>query len=177
MKEEAIVVPVKINRQIFRRFALFDVFRHQKRWKRPLIFAVLFAALSGLCLAYRGRQEGAAMLGYTLLTVGLGLPLAYLLSYFLSLRQQIKRMDLQEEREIYTLRLNSAGVQAASGEQKAFCPWEKLYMACRVSDCIYLYVSRRQAYLLPDGPYSQDVWKLLQTHLPKEKLRSYTRDI
>lgn len=177
MKEEAIVVPSKINRQIFRRFALFDVFRHQKRWRRPLVFAVLFAALSGLCLAFRSQREGAALLGYTLLTVGLGLPLAYLLSYFLSLRQQIKRMDLKEEQVIYTLRLNSAGVQAISGEQKAFCPWEKLYMAYRVSDCFYLYVSRRQAYLLPDGPYSQDVWKLLQTHLPQEKLRAYSRGI
>lgn len=172
MKEEAILVPSKISKQVFQRFALFDVFCHRKQWKRPLIFAVIFTALSGLCLAFRNRQEGAALLGFTLLAVGFGLPLAYLLSYFLSLRQQIKRMNLREEQVFYTLRLDAAGVQAAAGDQKAFCPWEKLYMAYRVSDCVYLYVSRGQAYLLPDGPYSQDVWELLQTHLPREKLRS-----
>lgn len=174
MKEEAILVPSKISRRIFLRFALFDVFRHRKQWKRPLIFAVIFAALSGVCLAFRDRQEGAALLGYTLLAVGIGLPLVYLLSYFLSLRQQIRRMNLQEEQVFYTLRLDAAGVQAAAGGQEAFCPWEKLYMACRVSDCFYLYVTRRQAYLLPDGPYSEDVWNLLQTRLPREKLRNYS---
>lgn len=169
MKEGALIVPARITPQVFRRFALFDTFYLQKRWKLPLIFALIMSALAGLCLAFRERKEGAALLGGVLLLVGLGLPLAYFLSYWLSLRQQLSRMV--PDRIAYTLRLEAGGVQVTAGSQKASYAWETVYMACRVSGCIYLYVEERRAYLLPDGPSGQQVWSLMRDHLPPEKVR------
>jgi len=169
MKEEAIMIPARITRQVFQRFALFDTFSLQKRWKLPLIFAVSMCALAGLCLAFRERKEGAALLGSVLLLVGLGLPLAYFLSYWMSLRQQLARMA--PEQIAYTLRLEPAGIQVTSGSRKASYSWETVYMACRVSGCVYLYVEERRAYLLPDGPSSQRVWELIRDRLPAERVR------
>jgi len=169
MKEEAIIVPARITRQVFQRFALFDTFSLQKRWKLPLVFALVMSALAALCLAFREQKEGAALLGAVLLLVGLGLPLVYFLSYWLSLRQQLARME--PDRIAYTLRLGPGGIQATSGTQKASYSWETVYMACRVPGCVYLYVEERRAYLLPDGPSGQRVWALIRDRLPPGKTR------
>jgi len=173
MKEESIIVPARITRQVFQRFALFDTFSLQKRWKLPLIFALIMSALAVLCLAFREQKEGAALLGTVLLLVGLGLPLAYFLSYWLSLRQQLARME--PDRIAYTLRLEPGGIQVTSGTQKASYSWESVHMASRVSGCVYLYVEERRAYLLPDGPSSRRIWELIRDRLPAEKTRDFLK--
>ncbi len=171
MKKEAILVPARITREIFRRFAYFDAFYHQKHWQRPLAFALLMSAFSVPCFLLRDRREGAVLLGVVLLIVGLGLPLAYLLSFSLSLRRQMKRMDLSGERIAYTLRLEPGGVHVTAGTETADYPWETVHMAYRFSGCDYLYVSAGRAYLLPHGPSSEKVWDLFQSALPPEKLK------
>ena len=171
MKKEAILVPAKITRDVFRRFAYFDAFYHQKHWQRPLVFALLMSAFSVPCFLLRDRREGAVLLGVVLLIVGLGLPLAYLLSFSLSLRRQMKRMDLSGERIAYTLRLELGGVHVTAGTETADYPWETVHMAYRVSGCDYLYVSAGRAYLLPHGPSAENIWTLLQSALPPEKLK------
>ncbi len=172
MKKEAILVPAKITRDVFRRFAYFDAFYHQKHWQRPLVFALLMSAFSVPCFLLRDRRGGAVLLGGALLAVGLGLPLAYLLSFSLSLRRQMKRMDLSGARIAYTLRLEPGGIHVAAGAEAADYPWETVHMAYRVSGCDYLYVSAGRAYLLPHGPSAEKVWTLLQSALPPEKLKS-----
>lgn len=172
MKKEAILVPAKITREIFRRFAYFDAFYHQGHWQRPLAFALLMSAFSVPCFLLRDRREGAVLLGGVLLAVGLGLPLAYLLSFSLSLRRQMRRMDLSGERIAYTLRLEPCGVHVTAGTEAADYPWETVHMAYRASGCDYLYVSAGRAYLLPHGPSSEKVWTLLQSALPPEKLKT-----
>jgi len=173
MKENVILVPARITPQVFRQFALFDTFYLQKRWKLPLIFALIMSALAGLCLAFREQKEGAVLLGVVLLLVGLGLPLVYFLNYWLSLRQQLARMV--PDRIAYTLRLEPGGIQVTAGSQKASYSWEAVYMAYRASGCVYLYVEERRAYLLPDGPSSQRVWELMQNRLPPEKARDLSK--
>lgn len=172
MSKESILVPAKISREIFRRFAFFDAFYHQKHWQRPLIFALLLSAFSVACLLLRNRREGAMLLGAVLLIVGLGLPLAYLLNFSLSLRQQMKRMDLQGERIAYTLRLEPGGIHVAAGTGTADYPWETVHMVYRAAGCDYLYVSTAQAYLLPHVSSSENIWRLFQTALPPEKLKT-----
>ena len=175
MKKETILVPAKINETVFRRFAFFNTFYHQKHWQRPLLFALLMSVFSIPCFLFHGRRQGAVLLGAVLLVVGLGLPLAYLLSFYLSLRRQMKRMDLRGERIVYTLRLEPGGVHVTAGTETADYPWESIYMAYRVSDCDYLYVSAERAYLLPRGASSEKVWQLLQSALPPEKLRAFQK--
>lgn len=173
MKQEGILIPAKITRPVFRRFAFFDAFYHQKHWQRPLVFALLMSAFSVPCFLLRDQRQGAVLLGAVLLLVGLGLPLAYLLSFSLSLRRQMKRMDLRGERIAYTLRLEPGGVHVTAGAETADYPWETVHMAYRTSDCDYLYVSAGRAYLLPHGPSAEKVWALLQSALPPEKLKAF----
>lgn len=170
MKKEAILIPVKITRTVFRRFAFFDAFYHQRHWQRPLLFALLMSAFSIPCFVLRERREGAVLLGAVLLLVGLGLPLVYLLSFSLSLRRQMKGMDLRGERIVYTLRLEPGGVHVTSGAETTDYSWESIHKVYHVSDCDYLYVSARQAYLLPHGSSAESIWALLQSALPPEKL-------
>lgn len=173
MKQEGILIPAKITREVFRRFAFFDAFYHQKHWQRPLVFALLMSAFSVPCFLLRDRRQGAVLLGAVLLVVGLGLPLAYLLSFALSLRRQMKRMDLRGERIAYTLRLESAGVHVTAGTETADYPWETVHMVYRVPGCDYLYVGPRQAYLLPHGASAEKVWGLLESALPREKRKTF----
>ncbi len=173
MKKEAVLIPARITREVFRRFAFFDAFYHQKHWQRPLAFALLMSAFSVPCFLLHGQRRGALLLGAVLLAVGLGLPLAYLLSFSLSLRRQMKRMDLRGERIAYTLRLEPGGVHVTAGTEAADYPWETIHMAYRVSGCDYLYVSVGRAYLLPHGPSAEKIWALLQSRLPPEKLKTF----
>lgn len=172
MKQEGILIPAKITRPVFRHFAFFNVFYHQKHWKRPLIFALLMSAFSIICFFLRNRREGAVMLGAVLLIVGLGLPFAYFLSFSLSLRGQMKRMDLRGQRIAYTLRMETKGFHVTTGAEAADYPWEAVHMVYRTSDCDYLYISASKAYLLPHNSSKEKIWTLLQSVLPPEKLKT-----
>lgn len=166
MNAEDILIPARIDRQTFRRFSLFDTFRLRKQWRRPLLFALMMSVFAGLCFAFRAQREGAALLGSVLLILGLGLPAAYFLSYFLSLRQQLRRMDPQEAKIAYTLRLGQDGIQVNDGRQRQFYSWDTIEMACRMEGCIYIYTGPCQAYLLPAGEREPEVWALLEASLP-----------
>lgn len=173
MKKETILLQAKISREIFRRFAFFDTFYHQKHWQRPLIFALLMSGFSVPCFLLHDRQRGAVLLGVVLLVVGLGLPLTYLLNFSFSLRRQVKRIDPRKEQIAYTLTLSPAGIHVAAGAETADYLWETVHMAYRVSGCDYLYVSAGRAYLLPHGSSAEKVWLLLQGALPQEKLKVF----
>lgn len=172
MKHDSILIPAKITEPIFRRFAFFDAFYHQKHWQRPVLFFLLMSAFSVPCFVLRDQRRGAALLGVVLLIVGLGLPLAYLLSFSLSLRRQMKQMDLRGQRIAYTLRLEPGGIHVTAGTETADYAWDTVHMVYRTADCDYLYVSARRAYLLPHGASAEKLWELLQSSLPPEKLRS-----
>ena len=49
---------------------------------------------SCVCFALRGQAEQAVLLGGTLLAVGLLLPAAYFLNFFLSVRTHVKKLGL-----------------------------------------------------------------------------------
>lgn len=173
MKPDAVTVRVTMDAKIFRDFALFDTLRHQRRWRSPALFAAVLLVSSCVCFAMRGRAEGAALLGGVLLAVGLGLPGAYFLNFYLSIRAQVKKMGLDRPRTAYALVLSRDGGLSVSTEaERAEYPWEALHAAYRTGDCSYLYVNPRRAFLLPDrqiegGPES--LWTLLNGVLPAEK--------
>lgn len=172
MKQDAVLIPAKITGPVFRHFAFFDAFYHQKHWQRPLLFLLLMSAFSIPCFLFRDRREGAVLLGAVLLAVGFGLPLAYLLNFSISLRRQMKRMDLRGQKIAYTLRLGPSGIRVTAGTETADYAWDAVHIVYRTPGCDYLYVSPRQAYLLPRGSYSEDLWQLLESALPPKKLRS-----
>lgn len=71
---QTISVSVQMTQKNFRDFRVFDVFRHQKAWKRPLIFAVILLTSAAICLSQVGKREGALLLTVVLTVVALGLP-------------------------------------------------------------------------------------------------------
>lgn len=165
MEYPALIIPAKIDPQTFRRFALFDTFRRQGRWRLPALFAAILSTCAAVCFAMRHSRGGAALLGGVLLAVGLGLPAAYVASFLLSVRERGKA--LSGDRIAYTLHFKDEGVRAVTGQQQADYPWEQLYRAYRVRGCIYLYVSAQRAFLLPEGPQSQAAWDMLERHIPE----------
>ena len=58
-KQVELSVPVQIDADIFRDFAAFDVLQRQKRWRRPLVFALAMLVFAVICFAQAGRRPGA----------------------------------------------------------------------------------------------------------------------
>lgn len=165
--EQTLIFPCKINGAVFRRFALFDTFSRQGRWKSPAVFAAIFLTAAAICFAMRSRREGAVLLGVVLLAVGLGLPAVYVVNFLLSVQRRGKLLD--GSKTAYTLHFRESGLLVLAGRERAEFPWEKIFHAYRAEDCIYLYVTGQKAFLLPEGAQAQDAWTLLERLLPAEK--------
>lgn len=173
-------VPVQIDAQLFHDFAFFDTFRRQRRWVSPLIFMAILCAFACVCFVMIGRAPQAGLLGGVLLTVGLGLPAAYFLSFALSVKAQIKKLDLIDPRPIYTITLAESGVtvETRAGEQ-ATHHWATLYGAYRTDSCLYLYPVPQRAYLLPDAQIDGGIkalWALLEKNMRPDILHDFHKD-
>ena len=55
-KQVELSVPVQIDADIFRDFAAFDVLQRQKRWRRPLVFALAMLVFAVICFAQAGSR-------------------------------------------------------------------------------------------------------------------------
>lgn len=169
MERKTLMIPSRIDAGTFRRFALYDTFVRQGRWRAPALFAAILGGSAAVCLAMRQSREGAALLGGVLLAVGLGLPVFYVANFLWSVRKQGKQLD--SSRIAYTLHLKEEGLLVVAGQERAEFPWERVFLACRDRGCVYIYVSPRKAFLLPDCGQSGDAWALLQEKVPAERRR------
>ena len=59
---QPITTSVTMDAESFQKFRSFDLFHHQKRWQRPLLFAAILLGSSGICLSQVGVREGASLL-------------------------------------------------------------------------------------------------------------------
>ena len=169
MERQTLTIPSRIGAETFRRFALYDTFTRQGRWRAPALFAAILSASAAVCFLMRGRRESAALLGGVLLAVGLGLPVFYVANYLWSVRNQGRCLD--GEKIAYTLHFKEEGLLAVAGQERAEFPWERIFLVCRVRGCIYLYVSPQRAFLLPDCCQSEAAWDLLWEKIPEERLQ------
>ena len=176
VNEHELTVMVHIDGRLFRNFALFDTFRRQRKWVSPALFAAIMIGFSCVCFALRGQAEQAVLLGGTLLAVGLLLPAAYFLNFFLSVRTQVKKLGLTTPQHVYTVVFQGqSGVSVSTDRKQTFYSWEQLYAAYRVPDGIYLYAAPQRAYLLPADQIAGGVdglWELLCTKLPQKNLHA-----
>ena len=170
---QPINVSVTMDAEAFQRFAQFDLFRHQKRWQRPLLFTAILLVFSGICLSQVGVREGAALLAVVLAVVALGVPAVYFYTFFHNLRTNIKKLGLP--RPFYRLQLDDDGLAVwMAGEQDKpepshSYPWQSLHIAYRTPDAVYLYVQQNQAYLFNTD--LDAVWANLAAHLPAARMR------
>jgi hypothetical protein len=174
MQEAGIVVPAAIDAKTFRDFAVFDSFIRQKRWRMLSLFTCIMLGSAIICFIMRGRAEQAVLLGGVLTAVGLGLPVAYLLSFFLSIKTQSEKMRLKTQRHAYTLTMMKAeGIEVKAGKELLKHRWEEVFAVYRWRTYTYLYVSQQKAYLMPDQqvPGSADaLWRLLEGSVPAGRL-------
>lgn len=167
---QPITISVTMDAESFQKFRSFDLFHHQKRWQRPLLFAAILLGFSGICLSQVGVREGASLLAVVLAMVALGLPAVYFYTFFRDLRTTIQKLGLP--RPFYRLRLDDAGLSVwMAGEQDKpqpshQYPWQDLHVAYRTPDAVYLYVQQTQAYLV-NGEERDAVWDCLKTASPR----------
>lgn len=171
MEHGCVTVPVKLTAKGFRDFAIYDTLVRQRRWVAPVVFFLILSVSAGICYALRDRGPNAGLLVGVLLAVGLGLPAVYFLSFFNSIRQQNRRMNLSEPKAVYTVTLDAQGVHVDAGEEHMDHLWTDVYQAHLRPEAIYLYPSPKQAYLLPYADTDPAALKrVLAEHLPAEKL-------
>jgi hypothetical protein len=174
MKNALITVPVMLDEKLLRRFSVFDLLTVKRMWRSPLLFALIMSGFAAVCFAMVGRAEGASLLGAVLLAVGLGLPLLYVFRFFSLIAAQVKRFGLERPRAVYTLSFsreeNGVFAQNPGGESARY-EWALLYGAFRVSGCVYLYVTKNRAFILPENQANGgDLWGLVSEMLPTEKV-------
>lgn len=166
-------VQVRLSRRDLVRFSLFDAFSLKKGWLRPALFAAILGAAAGACFVLRDRQ-GAVLLGAVLLTVALGLPAAWVLSFFLSVRRQAEDQGLGGGKYVYTLELGAKELAVDNGRERASYPWEQVWRVCRRPDAAYLYITPRRAFLIPYACVQggeQGLWRRLEGLVPAQRRR------
>ena len=170
MTVNSIYVPVSIDAACFRRFSYFETMHRQKRWRSPLLFALILTACAIICLIFQSRSEGSVLLGVVLLTLGSGLPIAYFSNFACSVRNQIKRMGIKKKaRNAYNIMLDDKGISITAQNEIMSYAWDQIAAAYRTSSDIYLYITLQRAYLLPNGQATKGddaLWEMISHHLP-----------
>ena len=173
MSDEAVKVNVIIDDKVFYKFSLFESFYRKRAYLSPLIFALILSVSAIICFMLDGT-----LLGIVLLIVGLGLPTFHIQKIFRAIKTQIRVLDLENPKTVYTLRLTEAtnGIEVTNhggGDEPLYYEWSGIHMVYRVDGCVYLYVLPDKAYLLPDGQAeegAETLWQLLTKMIPQEKL-------
>ncbi|MBE7004718.1 MAG: hypothetical protein E7425_10665 [Ruminococcaceae bacterium] len=170
MEENSRSVDVRLDRETFREFAVFDGLVRQRRWVRIAAFALFFCTLSALAFARAARVEGAAVLGGALLAVGLGLPTVYLGVFFRSVAVRARAVDPREI--VYTLTLGADALGVKKGKESVSYAWASLYGAYRLRRCVCLYAAPGRAFLLPDA--QGEAWRLIAGRVEQDRLHDCT---
>lgn len=173
---QEIVIPVRLDEKIFRRFARFDMLRLRKRWVRPAVFALILCAFAFAALLTKLPQSG--MIAAVLLAIGLGLPIVYIGMFLSQVNVQAEKAKLGKKgKPVYTVTLRTRDFSVVNNQKQGEAvtvPWGEAKQAFRMRKCVYLYASPVKAFLLPDGQANApdtEVWEMIQRGLGKEKCR------
>lgn len=173
-------VRVTLTAGDFSSFTLFDTFRRKKMWRSPAIFAAIMSVSAVICFIMN-HVDGAVMLGSVLLLVGLGMPLSYFISFFLSLRKQIRQFGLNKGvYEAYTLMLTekSTGIHIENGREQVDYAWKDVHHVYRAKHATYLYITPSRAFILPhwciedvaDAKEGREqLWNLIEKKIKADK--------
>ena len=141
-------------------------------WRSPVIFASILGSCACVCYIMH-HVEGAVMLGTVLLSVGLGMPLVYFLTFFSSLKKEIKNQKLTPPRLVYTLELSEQpdGIFIRNKKEKATYKWEQVFHAYRDKNATYLFLTASRGFILPHDCVkegSDALWALLNKTLSEK---------
>lgn len=164
------IIPVELSAEVFRRFTIFDILRRRKVWRSPVIFATILGISAVVCFLMH-HVDGAVFLGSVLLAVGLGMPVIWFSSFFLSIPKQIQQLGLIRPQLVYTITLSPEGIGAKNEKEQVQYKWKEAHHAYRDLLATYLYITPERAFILPHTCVedSDQLWDLLKQKLPEEK--------
>lgn len=166
-------IKVFLDEALFRRFTKFDILSRRRLWRLPVTFAAILTAAAAVAFIMH-RVEGAVFLGVVLLIVGLGMPLVYFSTFFLSLKKQVKLNRLSAPRLVYTLTLteDEEGIAVENLSEHAVYRWKQVYHVYRDGEATYLYMTPDRAFILPDSAAEgspEELWTLICRMVEPEK--------
>lgn len=153
-----------LSPKTFRRFAMYDTFILKKRWRLPVVFALIMLGFAAACF-FLTDKPGHLAIGWLLAGIGLGLPLLWYIMFRLSLRTSIRSQKLP--RPAYTLIFSEEAIDiqsASKKEEHVRLPWDRIARVIRDKGCIYLYATEQKAFLLPEGQADvsdNDLWNYI----------------
>ena len=164
-------IEVRLSEKEFIRFGLFDTLSLQRGWVRPALFAAILGGAAAVCF-FMHQRKGAVLLGSVLLAVAAGLPAAWFLNFFLSLRKQAAAQGLGQGKHVYTLTLSGSGVRVDNGREQADFAWDQIHRVCRRREATYLYITPQRAFLIPhrcaEGG-GDGLWSFLRPRVPEAR--------
>lgn len=165
-------IQVYLNESQFRQFLIFNFLKHLKLYIRPVIFASILTVSAIICfLMY--RVEGAVLLGSILLVIGLGIPMVYFASFFVSLKKQVRLQNLDPPRLVYTLQFSDESdvLEISNDKESASYRWQDVFHAYYEDESIYLFITKDRAFLLPCALLEDrdKVWKSITAKLPVDR--------
>lgn len=167
-------IEVCLSTKMFRRFSFFDTFRRLKAWRRPVIFMLIMFFFSAICFMLHERED-AILLGSILASIGLVLPLVYVMSFLSSVNEQAAKYGLVGLKHVYTLEMNpnSKMFTVDNGKERVNVKWQNIFCIYRDTVAAYLYVSPKQAFILPyscmENP-TETFWPMVKNMIPAEKI-------
>lgn len=169
--QKEINIRVKLDEDTFKRFAVFNTFILNKRWRQPAIFAAILLAFAIVCFTMTGKSQ-SALIGSVLTLVALSMPITYYISFLGSVKAYAKKERLP--RAVYELTLTDAhdGIAIRSlgaKRESAEYEWKMVHAAYRRMGCVYLYMLPTKAFLLPDGQAdvsADELWSFIAKQVP-----------
>ena len=167
-------IEVVLDKMLFQRFSVFHMLRHRKQWRSPLLFALIMGVSAAICFCMH-RVDGAVLLGWVLLAVGLSLPCVYFLTFFQSLRKQVAANDLLRPRKVYTLHLtdDEDGIAVQNDHEQAQYCWKNVHRVYIDTLATYLYMTPDRAFILPHdyvGGSPETLWAMLSRNVSADRI-------
>ena len=164
---------VYLNEESFETFTKFDILKRRKYWRNPAIFAIILCTSAITCFCFP-KKDSAVTLGIVMLLIGLGVPAVYIGTFFSNMKKQGKAQHLDEGRLAYTIELTEKekGIEISNGYEHMKYAWKDAYHAYRNRKCIYLYITDRKAFLIPDfkkEESTENVWSIITSKMGPDR--------
>ncbi|WP_320127898.1 YcxB family protein [uncultured Sphaerochaeta sp.] len=144
MDNTVVRIQSTIDAKVFSDFSTFNFFVLHHRWTWFVLFPILLGGF-----AYANLITGSTILCILFIVIGCLVPLGSLLSFKISLKNQIKANSLDKVSLGYTVILGNEGIEVITEKEKQNLAWKQVYRLYLNKEYLYLYVSKTKAFILP----------------------------
>ena len=178
LAQKPILISVTLSARTFKKFAVFNAMRRQRRWILPVGMAVICFGFSIASFTFQETLPWGNTLGSILSALTVLIPFGYFRSFYSSVDKQAERMKLTEPRHVYSIELAETPESIrfyypGDKEPSDRFSWRSIEGAWRTEHAIYIYVTPERALLIPDIIKNADhdkLWEFLQKQLGPDKM-------